>query len=78
MTKRIAQPAMAEVQQPSVQEVDLGPIRIIGCKFLRDTQVGHYVLSVAAAGSIIQIVVSGGGQNARILRDGTELTAPAE
>ncbi len=76
MTRSISKPILTEIPDSVISEFDLGPIRIIGCKRIKDSKAGHYVLSIAAAESIIQIVVSGGGQNARIMRDGVELITP--
>ena len=77
MVRNTAQPIIIdEPQFPAVAEFNLGPMRILNCKHVKDGKLGHYVLSVLAGGSIIQIVASGGGQTARVMRDGTELGKP--
>ena len=76
MTRYTAVPVLADVPQKVIEELDLGPMRIISCKHIRDGKLGHYVLSVSAAGSIIQIITSGGGNIVRVMKDGAELGRP--
>jgi hypothetical protein len=63
---------------PKGRELDLGPMRIIGCTHVTDASTGphgRYILSLTAGGSLIQILASGGGNSVRVLKDGIELTA---
>jgi hypothetical protein len=64
----------ATTSQPKVNEFDLGPIRIQGCKFLKKSSTsGQYTLTLAIGDTSIDIVSSLMGQNVHVYRDGIEL-----
>lgn len=67
--------ADAEMDMPADGELDLGPIRILSCKRTWQSGTSHYVLSLTAGGSIIQIIASPTAQVVKIVKDGCELTA---
>ena len=59
---------------PKPYEVDLGPIRVLGCAFTKTKNTnGHYILSLRVGPHDIDIIASAQGNNVSIVLDETEL-----
>jgi hypothetical protein len=66
----------ASTSQPKPHELDLGPIRIEGCKFSKNASAsGQYTLTLRIGDSVIDIVTSLLGHSVHIYKDDVELHA---
>jgi hypothetical protein len=64
--------------QPKPQEIDLGPIRIEGCTYVKNsTTSGQYILTLRIGESMVEVAASLMGKIVHVYRDGIALIDPS-
>lgn len=74
-----AESAQTPLTPPQPKEVDLGPIRIESCKFVKNTgSTGKYNLVLNIGPNTLEIVTSTHGNNVYVHLNGNELTGSGD